>query len=319
MAKGKSQEAQGIDKRVSEPVYPADILAETSLQMASVAAKGAWLWTLVGFWRDKTDRLEGTSEEFGRMWGCSVEESERVIGELERRKVCDVVRVNGSVTLVSRRLARRSKLREDGALRKQRERDKGDVTPMSQDCHEDVQPKKGLPSVSSSVSVSSSDVTNLSIPPKPPACAKATAGKPAAPPGADRKEAGVSSELPEEKNNGKKIPVRDACASDWSKSDDRCVMEAMPKAWRRLIRKVTNLTLLADPEKKSAHGRWCRMMQCRPPRVLATLLDIKRGKKQPKDVGEAMEWLFWRLNEGVSPGEEHYHEAKTMLMKARGE
>jgi len=138
---------------VSEAVYPADILSDSALMASSIQTKGAWLWTLLLLWRDKTYKITDTREGFARLWGCSVNDVEAILAELEMRQVCDmshdVPKMSANVTLTCRRLERRCKSNADAALRKQRQRDRDRS-------HTDVPPKKVPPSSSSSFSSSSS-------------------------------------------------------------------------------------------------------------------------------------------------------------------
>jgi len=108
-----------------------------------------------------------------------------------------------------------------------------------------------------------------------------------------------------------KRPVRDACAVDWKNGLLEFVVGEMPEAWRAMVRQPPPDD--RSEEAVSARGRYARLMQCQPRRVLATVLDIRRGSKHPRDPTEAMTWLFSRLNERMSPSDGHYQEATKML------
>ena len=173
MSKGKTQADAGINKRVSEPVYPADILSDSAVLACGIAVRGAWFWCLLTMWHEKRHKVSGTPETFGRAWGCSEDEADRIIGELRGNKVCRVRKSHSLVTLVSRRLKRRDKARLDAVKRKRAERAAAKRAAVSQGSHSVVAGKSPPPSVSVSVSspVSTSGVppTPLDDIPKPPA------------------------------------------------------------------------------------------------------------------------------------------------------
>lgn len=145
------QSPSGAIKRVSEPVYPDDILSDIELGRASLSARGAWLYCLCAMWRDRTDRVTGSLRDFACDWRCTESEAEQVIAELERCNVCEVTyatNCHNNVTLMSRRLARRENERKAARNRQKRSR----TETSSRDCHGPVTAKKPLPSVSVSVS-----------------------------------------------------------------------------------------------------------------------------------------------------------------------
>jgi hypothetical protein len=139
----------GVDKRPSEAVYAADIISDTQLQKCSLLTRGFWYECLWRMWRDKTDRIDGTTDQFARLFGCTDTEATTSIMELETEKPCDVTNHNGYVTLISRRLQRREKKRREGAKRAADYRERksnADVTGESD-------PPSSSPSSSSSTSV----------------------------------------------------------------------------------------------------------------------------------------------------------------------
>jgi len=144
----------GIKRRVSEAVYPKDILSEITLVMAPPDVKGAWAWCLLAMWDNDTDRVEGSYLEIGLFWGCSADEAKRLCEEIKRRKIGGVTLSHDYVTLMSRRLNRRLKEREQAKKRKRKER--------QNKCHASVTGENGTSSSSSSIS-SSSSVTNKSL------------------------------------------------------------------------------------------------------------------------------------------------------------
>ena len=162
------QKAAGINKRISEPVYPADILSETKLRMCSLLARGAWYECLLTMWRDKVYELTASVIGFSRMWGCSETQAVIVIEEFETYKPCDVLlhvthcnkkKLESAtiVTLTCRRLKRRHKERKDGANRVAEYRAR---QARNAQCNGNAQPSDPLPS--SSVSFSNIE-TNVSV------------------------------------------------------------------------------------------------------------------------------------------------------------
>ncbi len=129
----QSHKAAGIIKRPSIPVYPGDFLADTALQLCSLATRGAWFDCLLRMWRDNTYSITGTREDFARLWGCSVDDVNAVLRDMSHHQPCVVTDHHGNVTLMSRRLRRSHKDREGARLRQRRHRKKargdGGVTP----------------------------------------------------------------------------------------------------------------------------------------------------------------------------------------------
>lgn len=141
--KARTQKEAGVDKRVSEPVYPSDILSDSALLMCSLETFGAWMKCLLSMWRDKQSYISATLVRFSRLWGVDNLKVEEIIYELETCKVCDVRKCNDNVTLICRRLKRREKTREQTRIRVNNYRRNAKVTA-----------EKGCPSISSSISTS---------------------------------------------------------------------------------------------------------------------------------------------------------------------
>jgi len=168
MTKGRSHEEQGIHKTPSEPVYPADILADPAIQACPGLARGAWLQTLMILWRDGTDRIRGDVPTFGRLWGMTEEEVGQVIAAFRLHKPCEILRCHGNghnghgpVTLVCRCLRRQLKARAAATKRKRAERERE----ASRDGHAPVTAEKCPPSSSSSSSPSGTKVPMGGEPP----------------------------------------------------------------------------------------------------------------------------------------------------------
>ena len=147
---------RGIEKRVSEPVYPADILADTAIRLCGPVARCCWYETLFRLWRDDCADLTAKAEDLARVWGVTDSEACAAIAELDEKKVCRVTQRHGFVTLTSRRLERRKKSQEQARKRKQAQRERERDTP----CHAAVPDEKAASSSSSSVSSSVSGYGN---------------------------------------------------------------------------------------------------------------------------------------------------------------
>lgn len=146
----KNHEA-GIKNRVSECVYPADLLSDPAFLACSGKTRGSWMHTLFILWKQGGYEITYTKEMLGRIWGYSTEEVEQILTEMLATKICDVTLGHENVTLLSRRLSRRHKAKEQARLRKEKER-------KEKDCHADVPAQNPLPSIpiSSPSSISTS-------------------------------------------------------------------------------------------------------------------------------------------------------------------
>lgn len=125
--------------------FYADWLRDT--RALSVAAKGAWIDTICYAWGSpRRGEIVGTEDSFARMWGCSTREAHTIIIELTTHAICECVTDDhGNVTLMSRRIVREEKQREQARKRKERER--------SRQCHAD-----GIDACHGSVTAQKSEV-----------------------------------------------------------------------------------------------------------------------------------------------------------------
>ena len=276
MAKARTHEEAGIRKHVSEAVYQGDVLADKALQKCSPAAKGAWIWTWFQLSREGSYCETSTFAEWGRMWGCSAAAAKRIIEELEKTKPCNVTIRNGQVTLLSRRLRRKVKGRENARIRVQRHREK-------QACNADVTGEKCSPSFSSSFS--SSGVN----PPAPLAGSDAT---PAEGGGGCGSLCGLKTKGGENghDNNGE---------FSWDEGGlMKFVLGKADRLWVPELRKRTKAMLRHPPD-----------------RMLAAILDARSGPKRPGSVDEAMREIFGRLKKDSPPGitDVNWENAKAAL------
>lgn len=153
---------KGIEKQVSEPVYPSDILSDTELRKCSLLTRGLCYHSLFIMWRDKTDRITGRYDELARLFGCDEKSLRDAVTECNEKRPFDVSVRNGHVTLICRRLQRRHQERANNRKRAEKSRKKrragDDGNLLSRDNHGDgngsVTPTETLPSSSSSSSPS---------------------------------------------------------------------------------------------------------------------------------------------------------------------
>lgn len=105
--KGMKHKDAGIRKRVSEAVYPKDILADIALMSLSPVAWCAWVKTLLHMWMAGGYEIRKTYLELSRLWGMTVEEAQAAISEMIQVDVGKISVLDGVVCLISRRLERR--------------------------------------------------------------------------------------------------------------------------------------------------------------------------------------------------------------------
>ena len=162
---GMTHKQSGIDKRVSEAVYPSDILSDAHLRQCQLITRGAWYECLLTMWRDKSDSITGTNDSLARLWGCTIVDVEHIIQDLNNNNPCKVSLRHDTITLQSRRLARRNKQREQGRKRAitHRSRKSNALSNAS------VTQEKHPPSISSSISssISKPKTTTRFVPPAP--------------------------------------------------------------------------------------------------------------------------------------------------------
>lgn len=109
--------------------YSGDWLKDPNLSMCSPAARGIWEDAICRMYELRRGSLSGTIEQLSRLLRASVSEVEHALEELHNTGTAEVKReINANVTLVCRRLEREFKKKDGNKLRKQREREKEDVT-----------------------------------------------------------------------------------------------------------------------------------------------------------------------------------------------
>lgn len=169
--KGRSHKAAGISKRVSEAVFPADILSDAEYNLCSDIGRGAWSQTLWQIWHNKSDRLEKPFSSLVILWNASPSRARQAIHELILHGPCNVkidgkamsrddancpIGADSIVTLINRRKQRQENYREQGRLRKRAQRERE----VSQQCHSSGHTRKTGSSVSSSLSLSEESIAS---------------------------------------------------------------------------------------------------------------------------------------------------------------
>jgi hypothetical protein len=130
--------------------YPGDWLTDPQLSLCTPATRGVWIDLLCAIHKlDRGGELCGTPEQLARIARCSPVELGIALTELQTTGTADVSERNGAVRIVSRRMYRDAKLREEWRLQKQRQRRPQDVRNNSPGC-----PASLSSSLSSSSSIS---------------------------------------------------------------------------------------------------------------------------------------------------------------------
>lgn len=109
--------------------FPGDYIKDTRL--LSLQARGAWMDLLCLMW-DSNPRgvVSHNYQAYSRLFGCDEPTAKASIEELVMAKICDCQDINNTtVTLSCRRMVKDEKLRNDGAERQRRLREKGGGDP----------------------------------------------------------------------------------------------------------------------------------------------------------------------------------------------
>jgi hypothetical protein len=116
--------------------YPGDWRKDPCLRMCSPATRGIWIDLLCMIHESETGfSVTGTIAQLSRACGCTPEEMASAIDELDDTNTATVTLDNEKVTVISRRLEREKKARDNNALRQKRHKQKRqgneEVTPIS--------------------------------------------------------------------------------------------------------------------------------------------------------------------------------------------
>lgn len=119
--------------------FPGDFIKDT--RGLSPSTKGIWIDLICFVWgNEPRGQITAEFDSLRRMLGCSEDELNRALSEFINHKVCEVVtESNGFVTVISRRIKREEKNRENTKLRVERFREKQECNAPS---NASVTPKK---------------------------------------------------------------------------------------------------------------------------------------------------------------------------------
>lgn len=106
---------------------------DSDLRRCSLETRAFWLEVLCIMHETDDYELHGSFSEIARLIGCETAEAARCVTELSRTNTADVTISHDDVTVISRRLQRELKAKKDGRLRKRRQRERDNVTPLSHD------------------------------------------------------------------------------------------------------------------------------------------------------------------------------------------
>jgi uncharacterized protein YdaU (DUF1376 family) len=124
--------------------YVNDFMADT--RPLSASSTGIWIKVLCDMhWKNSNGHIQATTEAICRMCGCTGEEFETFLDENKVHGIANVTDSHGIVTLVSRRMEREGKEREQARKRKARQRGRDEFTDDSENV---------TPALSSSSSIS---------------------------------------------------------------------------------------------------------------------------------------------------------------------
>ncbi len=115
-------------------------LTDEQLIRCSLETQGFWIRCICMMRKSGTGLLEGTGQELIRMLGVSGAELKRCTSELMTTRAADVTVRHASVTqkstifrIVSRKIQRELKAKEQNRLRKRKQRSHADITPASRE------------------------------------------------------------------------------------------------------------------------------------------------------------------------------------------
>lgn len=120
--------------------YPGDWLTDPALSLCTPATRGVWIDLLCAIHKlNRGGELRGTTEQLARIARCLPVQLIEALTDLQATGTADVSERNGVFTILSRRMARDAKEREQWRLRQQKRRGFNNVTLSS----------RGSPAVSS--------------------------------------------------------------------------------------------------------------------------------------------------------------------------
>jgi uncharacterized protein YdaU (DUF1376 family) len=120
------------------PFYPSDWTNDTN--MLPLEVKGAWIDILCAmWWNEKRGEIKGTPEEFAMLLRTTPNRAMEITLMLITKKICAKKdSPNGTITLISRRMAKDEKERENNRLRQKRKYQKDKLTETSRQSKENL-------------------------------------------------------------------------------------------------------------------------------------------------------------------------------------
>jgi hypothetical protein len=121
-----------VSKLPSFQFYPGDWLKDPSLTLCTPETRGIWIDFICAMHElDHCGVIAGTREQLTRLGRCPLVQLDHALVELSTTKTADVTERHGIVTVICRRMKKEYNKREGNRLRKEKERNKDDVTEMS--------------------------------------------------------------------------------------------------------------------------------------------------------------------------------------------
>lgn len=121
-------------KAPSIQFYPGDWLKDPALSMCSPSTRGIWMDLLCAMHEAGAYELVGTVVQLARIARCNEQEMTAALGELSSTKAAEISECPGNVRVMSRRMKRDIKARQDWALQKKRQRSADNVPSLSGQC-----------------------------------------------------------------------------------------------------------------------------------------------------------------------------------------
>lgn len=121
-----------MPKRPAFQFYPGDWLRDPHLGMCRPETRGIWMDLLCAMHENgERGELTGTVQMLAQLARCTSAQMRRALDDLSGTKAGHVTQTGENVTVISRRMYREHKDRENNRLRKQRQRSPGNVPKMS--------------------------------------------------------------------------------------------------------------------------------------------------------------------------------------------
>lgn len=115
--------------------YPSDLISDPTVACLKLATFGAWVKLLCYIHEEnRAGAISRTADQFARMLGCTTPEIVDVIAELKATGTANISQRDETITVLSRRMQRDAKIREQWRMRQSKKRGHAPVTQLSQEC-----------------------------------------------------------------------------------------------------------------------------------------------------------------------------------------